>query len=82
MERQRQYQQKEAAEAAAQRLISQCDAYGFKRGTTPFSQCLQQAKANEQAQATLEAIRRKGTPEDPNYWFKKSQCFSTGRLDC
>ena len=77
-----QAQQEQAVRARLQRLMSQCDGYGFQRGTTAFSQCLQQAEANEQAQDTLDAINRKGTPQDPNYWFKKSQCFSTGRLDC
>jgi hypothetical protein len=25
---------------------------------------------------------QKGTPQDPNYWFDKAKCFSTGRIDC
>ena len=81
-EREQQYKNQQAAQAAAQRLINQCDGYGFKRGTTAFSQCLQQAAANEQAQATMDAMARKGTPADPQYWFNKSRCYSTGRLDC
>lgn len=81
-DRQQQFEQQRAAEAAAQRLVNQCDAFGFKRGTTAFSQCLQQAAANEQAQATMDAIARRGTPQDPAYWFNKSRCYATGRLDC
>lgn len=74
--------QARTTEANIERMKNKCDSYGFARGTTAFAQCVQQAEANEEAQRALEAITSKGTPKDPNYWFDKSKCFATGKVDC
>ena len=56
-------------------LEYKCDALGFKSGTTAYAQCLQQADRD--------AIHdERARNERSNCYFRMSQCFSTGRLDC
>ena len=67
-------QELEAKQYRAQ-LEHKCDAFGFKSGTTAYAQCLQQADRD--------AIQdKKARNERANCYFRMSQCFSTGRLDC
>jgi hypothetical protein len=76
-QRQQQWQVQQAEQARVGALMRKCDSYGFRRGTTEFAQCLQNA---EQQKALEDAIYQQQNP--PINWFKASSCFSTGRLDC
>jgi hypothetical protein len=57
------------------KLQAKCDAFGFQRGTNAFAQCLQ--KADRDA-IQDERVR----DQRSNCYFKQSQCYASGRIDC
>jgi hypothetical protein len=60
-------------QALVQRLQAKCASFGFRYGTDGMANCV------SQQHAALAA----GDASQPQIdWFKKSQCYSTGRLDC
>ena len=59
-----------------------CDGYGFKRGTTEFSQCLQQAGQQQTMDNAVQLQANELNRQNQERLFRKSQCYSTGRLDC
>ena len=79
-EQQQKIQQQQIARMES--FKSRCDAYGFKRGTTEFAQCLQQAEAQQSMDNSIQMqqfeIDRRSSQEN----FRKAQCYATGRLDC
>jgi hypothetical protein len=52
-----------------------CDVYGFKRGTTAYSQCLQKAERD------LKDAKDKANQESDERW-RRTQCYASGRMDC
>jgi hypothetical protein len=61
---------------------SKCDSYGFKRGTTPFAQCLQQTEQQESIDAANQMQANELARQNQERLFRKSQCYASGRLDC
>jgi hypothetical protein len=62
--------------------MQKCDAYGFKRGTTPFAQCLQQVEQQESIDAANAMQANELARQNQERLFRKSQCYFSGRLDC
>jgi hypothetical protein len=72
--------------AIAESKMKKCDGYGFKRGTTPFAQCMQQVEQQQAMQDSMDLaiqiqqneINRQFQQEQ----FRKAQCHFSGRMDC
>ena len=81
-----QYQQQSQAEQnqrnAFQSLVNKCEGYGFKSGTTPFAQCLQQAEQQLVIENAMRAQQNYQSQQYQQQQFKKAQCFFSGKWDC
>lgn len=56
-------------------LEDTCNGYGFKRGTDAYAQCLQKAERDWNDDFD------KSNKEQRDRW-RRTQCYSSGRLDC
>jgi len=72
--------------AIAESKMKKCDGYGFKRGTTPFAQCMQQIEQQQAIQDSMDLSIQiqqneifRQTQQDH---FRKAQCHFSGRMDC
>ena len=72
--------------AIAESKMKKCDGYGFKRGTTPFAQCMQQIEQQQAMQDSMDLSIQiqqneifRQTQQDH---FRKAQCYATGRMNC
>ena len=70
----------------AESKMKKCDGYGFKRGTTPFAQCMQQIEQQQAMQDSMDLSIQiqqneifRQTQQDH---FRKAQCYATGRMNC
>ena len=79
-ERQAQVQQQQMSKL--QYFQSRCDAYGFKRGTTEFAQCLQQAEAQQSMDNSIQMQQIQNNNINAQENFRRAGCYATGRLDC
>jgi ABC-type transport system involved in cytochrome bd biosynthesis fused ATPase/permease subunit len=78
-QRQAQQQVQQAQQNYQEGLASRCDGYGFQRGTTAFSQCMQ--NADSQAKQENQYYQQQ-FQQQQRETFKRAQCYSSGRLDC
>ncbi len=68
--------------AVIESKMKKCDGYGFKRGSTPFAQCLQQIENQELMDASVQMQRNELNRQEQERNIQKSQCFLAGRWDC
>lgn len=68
--------------AKVEMFRQRCDGYGFRRGTTEFSQCLQQAEQQQTMDNAVQMQANELNRQNQERLFRKSQCYLTGRLDC
>lgn len=76
---------KEAENIERQNLnarLARCEGYGFKRGTTPFAQCMQQAEQQESMNNMLNMQQNELNRQEQERNLKKSQCYFSGKLNC
>ena len=59
----------EQQQAYVNQLREKCASFGFRYGTEGMANCVSQQAAANASQPRTD-------------WFKKSQCYSTGRFDC
>jgi len=63
-------------------LASKCDGFGFRRGTTEFSQCLQQAEQQELLNNAVQMQQNQINQQNQQRHFRAAQCYASGRFDC
>ncbi|CAN1538385.1 hypothetical protein MCEMIEM12_01649 [Burkholderiaceae bacterium] len=68
--------------AEMEELRDTCDKYGFKRGTTEFSNCLQQAASQKKMDDALMMQANELNRQNQERQMRKTQCYASGRLDC
>lgn len=66
----------------AESKMKRCDGYGFNRGTTPFAQCMQQVEQQESMDTVIQMQQNEIARQNQQEYFRKAQCYATGRLDC
>lgn len=82
-DRQHEYEEKRAAEQLKLNARNaKCDSYGFRRGTSQFSQCLQQAEQQESIDAANQMRLNEINRQAQDRQWRKTQCYASGRLDC
>lgn len=60
-------------QSLVQRLQAKCASFGFRYGTDGMANCVSQQHA---------ALAGGAAAQPQIDWFKKSQCYASGRLDC
>ena len=73
---------REQQNAIIEAKMQKCDAYGFKRGTTPFAQCLQQIEQQEAIDSANQMQANELNRQASERQWRKTQCYASGRLDC
>ena len=63
-------------------LGDRCSQYGFKQGTPPFAQCIQNAEQQDDAQRANMMQLNMQSQQLQQQQFQRASCFATGRLDC
>ena len=63
-------------------LGDRCSQYGFKPGTPPFAQCIQNAEQQDNAQRANMIQLNMQSQQLQQQQFQRAGCFATGRLDC
>ena len=81
-DRQQQLQAEQARRNAFQSLVNKCEGYGFKRGTTPFAQCLQQAEQQAVMEGAMLYQQNLQAQQQQEQMFRKAQCHFSGKMDC
>lgn len=70
----------------AESKMKKCDGYGFKRGTTPFAQCIQQIEQQQAMQDSMDLSiqiqQNEIARQTQQEYFRKAQCHFSGRMDC
>jgi hypothetical protein len=81
-QRQQQWQAEQNQRNAYQSLVNKCESYGFKRGTTPFAQCLQQAEQQAVIERAMRDQQNRQALQQQQQQFRKAQCYFSGKWDC